>query len=841
MGKHDKKCKDKKESNDYVLVDIKGKKGKKGPPGIPGCPGPMGPTGPIGNMGVTGATGTMGVTGPEETGPTGPTGSTGAPGTAANTGCTGPTGFTGPTCTGDTGPTGDTGHTGPTGSTGPICTGGTGPTGADSDITGPTGHTGPVVTGPTGADSNVTGPTGITGSTGFTGPTGICTGCTGPTGFAMVDTEFPVVGDGTMGDPITLTPISNCHTSIYWNPSDGTSGAWGIYEIPSPYVTTVGITPGSGGFAMYPTVAAAFADECYFIRIIDTISVESNLIFPSDGNVIFYIDPGVTYGLTGNTISLNNSNLAILGEAPHQNYPSGFTYNPQTNKSMFGNGSLYVEGCTLTSEAKVMGTYINTGDNGVTTISNCIINAPGTNHNYGFINLVGMNERIFLTDIFIDGKSTNSGGAGRLITTTTNTNTGSLSINNMTTIGGVELYLANTGTVNNTNRINIDGVYSLDSLLNISLNGTGMSMTGLFNLSQFSLGSDSDNTEHIITNMTVNTLNINNGGSNNATDCIFDTIGFERSNIYNVTTCSFYNLYAEVDIGLNQNINSCLFDGIFAPSFSSFSGTNSFFNNIILNGSSSAIYNIGSISGSKISGLNILDGNSLKMDNITNSVINNIISHSTQISIGDSGIVTGTLFSDILCNQFFQTLSCNKCSFSNILNNSGSLGNSSTINIGALSPNVTQNCSFSNLRSSCIDVSTDTARCSFSSLNCDSLVIESNMSTFTSVFCSGTILTGGSFNTYSSCVCGLEQESTVDTFSCNSSTSYVTGVLSNGNINYRSDAKNTILVGSIAGIQGGTSDIVGTSASTKTMMVGNFYRGSISNTRSGSTANAKIS
>ena len=848
MDKKGNKHKKEGKCKDYTVLDVRG---KRGPRGLPGCPGPMGPEGQQGLEGLMGPTGTSGLsitgpTGPSITGFTGSTGATGAPGTAANTGCTGATGSTG-----YTGPTGAdsnvTGPTGNTGYTGPVCTGKTGPTGAASDVTGDTGPTGWTgSTGPTGAASDVTGdtgPTGWTGSTGptgaasdvtgptgwtgMTGPTGICTGCTGPTGAAMIDTLSPIIGDGTLSDPVTLAPSSNCHTSWYWKNGTG----WGIYEIPSPYVTTVGLVPSSGGFAMYPTVEAAFVHGCYFVRIIDTIPSESNLNFPSNGNVILYIDPGVTYTLSGDTNNLNNSSLSIIGQSPQQIYASSFNYRPQANKSIFGNGRLYINGCAVTSLAEDNGTYLNTGNNGTTTITNCLVNGNGNQNVGGFINLIGTNERIFLSDILMNARTSQLLSASNIIVTSPNTNTGALIINNMSTIGGCVINLVNSGTINNTNKISLNNVYSLDNQLTVYVDGVNISITGLREVDSLIIGEQSNNTEHSISDVTALSICVNVNTSNVMTKCTLDNIAARSITIGNSEKCSFNNMYAEIQSELRSGIDGCIFDGFTTPAFNNFSSTNTTFNNIILNGSGT--HNIGNITKCNITSLNVTAGTALNLDSVHSCNINNVVlADGINSNIGRNVACTFSSFNNFKYNNITHIDNCNRCTFSGFVS---SAVNTTTAITSIAQFSQVMLCAFTNFSDFDIIINALCSNCTFSSITCgETFTGGGTGNTYTSIVAALQIVNNGTQSVYVGCVAGSLSLDDTPTFLSFGERTTISSCTSYGS--YSLIAGNNVVEASMAGVGGKTAGIAG-DVSKRTLMVGNTISGTYTNSKSGSTAN----
>lgn len=429
-----------------------------------------------------------------------------------------------------TGPTGATGKRGPTG-----CHG--------IGMQGPQGPGGP--TGPTGAASFITGPTGPS-----QGPTGV----TGPTGAGTVVTKPPIGGDGSPQNPVTLLPPTppDCEHSWYWNP---TINDWSSKYIPSPYTTTVGDV--SAG-AMFSSVTQAFAYGCHFVRVTNN-TTENFIVFPPTITAIIYIDPGVTYNLLSST-NLNGSGLSIRGGNLTQGFGSTLSYDGPTNSQAFSNGQLTIDNCHIFCSSN-SGTYFNTGNAGVTVISNCSILIPG-GITGGFINLAGLSERIFLNDLLINAQSTTAGASPNSIITTANTTTGSLVMNNISTLGGVVFNLTNTGTINNSNLITGFNINSLDNLLQVFVDGTGISLTGMYRLNSLTLGSQSNNTEHNISDVTTVNFNINNNTNNVMTNCTFDNISAFNMVIQNVDLCTFYNLYSLQTFNMVSNVTNSVFDGI---------------------------------------------------------------------------------------------------------------------------------------------------------------------------------------------------------------------------------------------------------------------------------------
>jgi len=721
------------------------------------------------------------------------------------------------------GPRGCPGNMGMEGPVGPAGTRGpTGPNGeaVNTGPTGPSGFTGPICTGPTGADCTITGPTG------YTGPTGV----TGPGGLSSVITDLPITGDGSPGDPVTLAPSTNCHTSWYWNPSAVPSN-WGLYEIPSMTITTVG---GSGSSAMYETVPASLADGCLFVRVIKSIpSVEEILIMPGNISAVVYIDPNAEWSVnTPSTIDLNGSDLSIIGNNPFSAFGSNFSYKSATeNTQIFRNGKLFLNNLVISSTSSVSGTYINTGNNGNTVISNCQINIT-SNTSGNFINLIGTNEKIFLSNIAINTQSTLSGSNPNTIKITTNMPAGSLIMNNISTRGGAVFNFTNSGTINNTNLITGYNINSLDNLLQIIVDGTGLGLTGLYRLNSLIVGNQADNTEHNISDVTAINFIVNVNLGTTVTNCSFDNISARNISIQSVSLCTFSNILSEIQSSLGSNIINCTFDTFTTPDFAKFSATNSNFNNITLNG----IFNhsIGNVIGCIINNIYVTEqGTGLIMSNITDSIVSNIITTTTSLKLGiGSESLTGSLFNNIITGNAIEIFNATNCSFSNILNTSPASDGRSKITIGTNGKVISS--SFSNLKAKGISTATTVSQCIISSIICDTFENRGSYIAVSSAVVSEIFDNYGSKVSNVACICGITKSASDETFISRGSVVSSIGVITNGKITFYDS--NNVIMGSLVGASDQTNGSITGNNPTKTLMIGNFTS-KTSYSRSGSTGN----
>ncbi len=123
-------------------------------------------------------------------------------------------------------------------------------------------------------------------------------------GGGAVTTVFPIVGDGTIPDPVQLTLAATSGSGAYFVPS-----AWNIYKNPGATTVTVG-----GAGAMYATVQQAFTSGSSFIRVISNTSETAWTLggLTATQPILLYIDMGVTYTLTA-SVTLGNRNITVTG------------------------------------------------------------------------------------------------------------------------------------------------------------------------------------------------------------------------------------------------------------------------------------------------------------------------------------------------------------------------------------------------------------------------------------------------------------------------------------------------------------------------------------------------
>ena len=707
-----------------------------------------------------------------------------------------------------------------------------------------------VVTGPTGARGcqgfpgqqgmpgmmGMQGPQGTPGINGMRGPTGVTgptgppngpTGPMGPTGPVVASTKSPIGGDGSPSNPICLLPPTppnppDCKHSWYWDPNVSN---WASKYIPSPYLTTVGDT--SLG-AMYSSVTAAFAAGCYFVRVTNSI-VENNIVVPPSITAIIYIDPGVSYTLL-NTTNLNSSGLSIKGGNLTQGFGSNLVYTGPTNSQAFSNGQLTIDMCHIVCSSN-SGTYFNTGAVGITVISNCSVLVPG-GITGGFINLAGLNERIFLSNLLINAQSTIAGASPNTILTTTNTTTGSLVINNISTIGGVVFNFTNTGTINSSNLITVFNINSLDNLLQVFVDGTGMSLTGLYRLNNLSLGTQSNNTEHSISDVTTINFNINNGSNNVTSTCTFDNISAFNINIQNIDLCTLYNLYSVQTFNLSTNVTNSVFDGVtLIQNPTSFTATSCIIENIFIKGGN-VNFTIGPFVNCMISKIIMISTNN---NNLTiqdcqyttvnqiynNGSVSNVINfngflHSTISNVTSAGIISFDDFFNVGVNG----ITC----WNN--NNSG--------NVNIKSGN---KASFTGINCFKLDASIQCEDSVFTNCTALNLTVEANRCVFSTIIVSGAVTANGNNNIYLGCVIrGILSPQGINNI--------FLALMSDITINFAPSATNNIIASSQVGaISGNEANISGSSITPnnrRPVAVANVVTGNVSDVKI-SQANATLS
>jgi len=121
-------------------------------------------------------------------------------------------------------------------------------------------------------------------------------------------TNYPLAGDGTVTNCVDIVP-GFCGSIL-----QNINGAWDVFRSPGITEITVGNTGKPPG-ANFPDVASALGQNlvtnCRFIRITDD-TTDGALNLP--GSTLVYIDPGVTWTVTG-PITLNGD-FVLLGNQP---------------------------------------------------------------------------------------------------------------------------------------------------------------------------------------------------------------------------------------------------------------------------------------------------------------------------------------------------------------------------------------------------------------------------------------------------------------------------------------------------------------------------------------------
>jgi hypothetical protein len=703
--------------------------------------------------------------------------------------------------------TGHTGHTGHSGCTGPTGSGITGPTGSQGPqgiqglqgLQGPQGLQGlqglqgiqgiqgiPGVTGPTG-NQGPQGPQGTQGIQGIQGPTGPPNGPTGPQGppgSNIISTKLPITGDGSALNPVTLAPpnppypADSLH-SWYWNASAAVPW-WYSYYIPSATVTTVGDTTLG---AMFSSVSDAIAGGCYFVRVTNN-TTEAGITFPSNISALIYIDPGVTYTLT-QTTNLNGSYLSIRGGNNIQNFGSVFKFDGPSGAQCFSNGKLMIDTCSIVTSS-YSSTYINTGSNGITVITDCsvIFDSPSSG---GFINLAGDNEKVFLSDIVIFCKSPTPGSNTNVIVTNAPSFPGSMVLNNISTIGGAVFNFTNTGNINNSNLVTGYNINSLDYNLTVYVDGNGINMTGMYRLNTLTVGNQNNCSKNSIANVTALNFTINSTENTTVSNCSFDNIASLNVNIQNISLCNLYNIYSEQTFVLEGSVDSSIINGIvLIKPPTTFEASNSSIENIVIKGSNSSNFVIGPFISCKVSNIVMVSGLTLLISKASNSIMDGILNCTGKTVVMTFDTCQGCNFSNLQGSFVFQTLlNCNINNLQCLLTSNG----------GVTTINGCNYCNFSTMVTPFLTVATYTNDCTFSGMNITQLDVSSDNNIFSSSVIK-VINSGGSncifmgISTTSSLSSGINPTG--------SKCSYL-GILSANGINFSSTATNCIVAGSQIG------------------------------------------
>ncbi len=344
-------------------------------------------------------------------------------------------------------------------------------------------------------------------------------------GGGAVHTFFPIVGDGSVPSPIQISTAAVGGEGVYFVPS-----AWGIYQNPGSTTVTVG---GTG--AMYPTVRAAFAAGCSFIRVIGPFVTEAPWVFTGIGStkpILLYIDMGATYELTG-PVNLGSRDITIAGAGTS----STFQWDSDGSDPLFTTSSLS-QSATF-SDIKLIN--ISGGPNNpivdvvsfVVKMNNVTAVLPSGDFNFLGLSVADIILDTELSDVII----TNSTGGSIIVgSTESRLKINGLVINGVSAISGTAMQtgLEMTGF----SRVVNDGTTPELFVLNGSIDGfvnenQGISLTfgqGTFNnglLGGLSLSEDFA----LCSTATLKTLNVvaNNCLITNVSASEGITIGFESS------------------------------------------------------------------------------------------------------------------------------------------------------------------------------------------------------------------------------------------------------------------------------------------------------------------------
>lgn len=121
----------------------------------------------------------------------------------------------------------------------------------------------------------------------------------------LLETAFPVAGDGSSLSPVTLAQPSAPCRILFWNGS-----TWN-HNVPSG-ITEVTIGDITNG-ANFATIQEAFTLGCNFVRVITSMIEPAILTLPT--NAIIYVDPGVTLTLATGQMDVTNRSLTFMGNA----------------------------------------------------------------------------------------------------------------------------------------------------------------------------------------------------------------------------------------------------------------------------------------------------------------------------------------------------------------------------------------------------------------------------------------------------------------------------------------------------------------------------------------------
>lgn len=653
----------------------------------------------------------------------------------------------------------------------------------------PCGITGPA--GPIGLQGLM----GPTGSVGPTGPSSGPTGPTGPVGSGSVYTQLPVTGTGSSSsDPVTIAPPTPADGKTDWFYSP-VSLSWGSFTMPSITLTTVGT---SG--AMFTSVTQAFSYGIYSVKIITDLS-ESQIAFPANITAMIYISPGVRYNLQ-NTSNLNGCDLTITSNS----ISAILSYSGPTNSYVFVNGRLAVNDITYIPSNN-SNTWLNTGS--LTVIANAYIRLPIATVG-GLVLLQSNNERVFLSNLVIFASSPQPGSNTNVISTSANVPTSSLVCYNISTIGGITMSFFNSGIVNNTNLVTLYNITSLDHNLQIFVDATAVSITNAYRLNLLSLGSQSNNIGNILSNISCVNFLINNGTGNTCYASTFENISALNVNISNTESCTFYNINGAQMFNLSNNVNNSIFDGIALTNSTTFTANNSVIENVLIRTTNaSATPSIGPFYNCLLSKINMPVGNTLTINGLGWSSLNQLRCNSLIVNNISKTVLSSIIVTDTLTLNNFERVSLNN-SYANIAFN---LRNGKKAQVNSLVCDE-------------ITIYDDVSLSSMSDSSFARLEIRANLCAFTALIGDAYIISGSN-NTFAACI-GANITS-------NGSNNILTGIITEGNVTFNSNAYNNIIAGSQVGaVKGYAANIVSNNiqnVNQRPLVLASVVTGTVSNAK----------
>lgn len=222
-------------------------------------------------------------------------------------------------------------------------------------------------------------------------------------GGSTVTTLNPIVGNGSLANPVTLIDGTTCASNLQWNTL---LGQWLLVEPGGATSASIGPTNG-----LYADVRTALSAGCTKLRIIEDVT-ETNasaLDFASVGGVpvVIYIDPGVTWTPPPFSNTFTGVSLTIIGNSEGASSvlasPAGlsvplFTTAGADNFVMDGvqwNGTGGIAGSRLVSEGAVI------------RISNSRVTLPNTSACF-----LGTSNASLLFNTTLSNLSIEGGGVG---------------------------------------------------------------------------------------------------------------------------------------------------------------------------------------------------------------------------------------------------------------------------------------------------------------------------------------------------------------------------------------------------------------------------------------------